>query len=146
MHKQKAILKEEIEREIRIRKKLLQTLEELPIDLFCEAFPSGSWGTSWGYDFIFNLPFDFALVDAVKEFMALQFPDHKKVHESRIVWDASKEAGHFLDYEIEDRRGSRLKFSFRTGKEGTTCVLNKIGEKSTPVYEVVCGEGAAEAL
>jgi len=133
-----------IAREVEGRKnrmdRALEGLGKVNINLIEEAFPQGSWDFGIFYDIEFRLPFSFELIESFKSFMEMQYPAQKLQREWRHVWDEHKSAGHFLYYD-------GFEVSFRTEREGTTCVLNKIGEtnKVVSIFEVVCSEGAAEA-
>ncbi len=148
MKTQKRILQDSIKREIATREKQLANLERLPINLISEVFPNCHWSNSWLNSFECTLPFDFSLIATVREFMQMHFPNEWKLkRENQFVWDSSKDAGHFLEYETtEENYWDRVEFqfAFRTGREGTTCVLNEIGKKEVPIYEVICSEQAKE--
>jgi len=107
-------------------------------NLLTQAFPEGTWSYSYNYDF--NLPMRFALIDEVKLFMREQFPDAKLNDDRQYVWEES--AGRFVKYRYD---GNAIEFTFRTTRNGSTCILNKIGEetKVVPIYEIVCSEAAA---
>jgi len=141
-------LKEDIE----ARERQLKKVERLPIEVLKERFPEGSWSASWGDTFEFCLPYSFALIPEVKSFMRNAAPEFELERENQYVWDrgeANPSAGFFLEYNTnEDTWRERIHFqiAFRTGREGTTCVLNQIGTKEVPVYEVTCAEGAAESI
>jgi len=147
MKKQKEQLKKSIQWEIDQRMKMLEKLERVPCGLISQCFPDGTWITYWSQGFEFTLPFNFELIAQVRAFMTEQFPEYKLLRENQFVWDTSKTAGHFLEYEThEEDRTDRtwFQFGFRTDHKGTTCVLNKIGEKTVPIFEVICSEGAKE--
>lgn len=127
----------------------IASLDRLPIELLGENFPGCTWFRTYGKQFECTLPFDFQLIDKVRKFMQENLPEFQLKRENRYVWDTQKSAGHFLEYETtEDHWSERAMFSiaFRTGHSGTTCVLNQIGTKEVPVYEVICAEGAKETL
>lgn len=128
------LIKAQIRSEIREREQLLELVDLLPADYVQEVFPQGSWNKSWLGGFDFRLPYSFELINQVKEFMALQLPDWKHEYESSHVWDASKEAGYFIDYSHHDpdsKKQVKFQFEFRSGKTGSTCVLNQIGTKQS---------------
>lgn len=138
------VLKAQIKSEIREREQLLELVDLLPADYVQEVFPQGSWYKSWIGHFDFRLPYSFELIKQVKEFMALQLPEWKNNYESSHVWDASKEAGYFIDYIHPDPKNRvKFQFEFRSGATGSTCVLNQIGTKQVPIFEVVCSQEAA---
>jgi hypothetical protein len=147
MKTQKEQLAESIHYEIDARKRLLEKLERIPTGLIAQSFPDGRWTTFWSSGFEFTLPFDFKLIEQARVFMAEQFPGFELVRENRFVWDSSKSAGHFLEYETREQYSADrawFQIAFRTDRKGTTCILNPIGEKTVPVFEVICSEGAAE--
>ncbi len=147
MKTQKEQLIESLNCEMEKYQRLLEKVERIPVQLFAEAFPNGRWTNFWGSSFEFALPFDFKLINQVKVFVSMQFPEFVLSRENQFVWDTSKSAGHFLEYETqEDSWRDRVTFqvAFRTEKEGTTCVLNQVGKKEVPVYEVICKDGASE--
>jgi hypothetical protein len=147
MNKQKQRMIKEIQEDVDRLTSLLGEMEILPIGLISQAFPLGKWGVkSWGFGFEFTLPLDFALVEEFKTFMSIQFPDYELEREVQHVFDTSKEAGRFLEYRMKRKPFTKIEAAFRSGKEGSTCVLNKIGEKTMPIYEVICSEGAKETL
>lgn len=147
--KAKEYLRRSIQGEIDSRQQQLRALSRLPVNLFCQAFPEGSWSASWGGGFEFTLPFNFVLIEQIKQFVSEQFPEYELKDERRHVWDESKAAGHFLEYSTKESAWSdrsRFEIAFRTQRAGTTCVLNQIGEKKIPIFEVICSEGAKETL
>lgn len=120
---------------------------QIPVGLICEAFPQGEWHNLALGGFEFRLPMSFELIEDVKCFMALQFPEFKFNRQNQHIWESSGDAGIFLNY----KKGSwsdddvvTFDFAFRSSEEGTTCVLNQIGTKEVPVFEVVCGEQAKD--
>jgi hypothetical protein len=143
----KELLIEYIVYEIGKKQKQLSVLERLPINQLSEAFPNGVWTVSWADSFEFTLPLTFSLFDVVKDYMRDQQPDFKMARESQFVWDESQRAGHFLEYEATiDSARVRFQFGFRSHREGAQCVLQQIGTKVVPIFEVVCPEGAKEPL
>ncbi len=68
-----------------------------------------------------------------------QLPEYKIGRDFQVVWDSGG-AGYFIAYSNDKLK---FDFAFRSSEQGSTCVLNKIGEKSVPVFEVVCGQEAA---
>ena len=124
-----------------------KNLEKIPVDLFQQAFPDGEWHNSWAGGLVFTLPYNFQLIEIVKAFVQDQFPEFELYHEHQNVWGREKEAGYFLYYRTTDKYGfgdSTFEVAFRTGRDGTTCVLNQIGTEEVPVFEVTCEEGAKE--
>lgn len=147
MKTEKQRLTDSIQREIKSNQELLKRLEKVPIGLISQAFPQASWWASWGDRIECSLPMSFSLVAEVKEFMAMQFPEFILDDERQHVWDAQKQAGLFLKYSTKNKYGlpeTRFEFGFRSERDGSTCVLNKIGEKTVPIFEVTCKDGAEE--
>lgn len=137
-------MKERIQQEIDARQKAMVVFEQLPASLIAEAFPQGRWYYDWIGNFEFTLPYSFELINTVKEYMELQNPEWKYQREQQLVWDSSAAAGYFIYYQLgEYPNRITFEFAFRSGEKGTTCILNKIGEKQIPVYEVVCSQQAA---
>jgi hypothetical protein len=132
---------ERFEHDIENRKKLLDSFKKLPLNIIQEAFPEGHWYVSWIDQFEFVMPYVQANFQVVKDFMAEQFPDYVKGRDFGTVWDiGGGSAGMFFKYSHDDIGWD---FAFRSGEKGSTCVMNKIGEKSVPIFEVVCGQEAA---
>jgi len=134
-----------VDRDIRNFEKLRKRvcLMRTVIDLMEQEFPQGSWSVTWLCEAVFALPFDNSLVLAVKEFVATKLPEFEEMRDQQYVWDNSVEAGRFLEWSD----GSLyFEVSFRTSREGSVCVLNQIGTKVVPVYEVVCSQEAADEL
>jgi len=118
----------------------VEKIKTLPIELVKQAFPEGGWGENRGSDFVFTLPLRFELIDVFKEFSRVQGWQVKNLR--RYVWD-DKRAGDFIDiYDLENNY--LFEVALRSSVEGSTCVINKIGEEMKPIFEVICGEGAKE--
>lgn len=142
-------LKDSVTREIEALNDKLAALDRLPVNLIAEAFPQGNWTNSYGSRYEFTLPFDFALIKTVKEFMSLQFPDFALKSERQFVWDESKDAGYFMEYSTGEKDWHEavwFTIGFRISKKGSVCVMNQIGTKQVPVFEVICADGAKETL
>ncbi len=120
--------------------KMRKMVEELPIELVKQVFPMGHWSEFWMYEYEFTMPLDFALEAQFIEFIELQGWGHDKLR--RTVWQDSKEAGDFITVNVSKSLDFRA--AFRSGTQGSTCVLNKIGEEMKPVYEVICSKGSDE--
>ena len=136
-------VKDSILREIKTRQEALGVFDLLPAHYLQEVFPNGHWRFDWISNFEFVLPYSFQLIETVKQFMTDQMPDWKAGRDFQCIWDGSNAAGYFLSYRNE---ALNIKFdmAFRSSEEGSTCVLNKIGEKTVPIFEVVCSQQAAE--
>lgn len=147
---QKQMLVNYVMKKIEENKKRLDELELLPIDLLSQAFPEATFGLEWSWYFEMQLPMRQTLIEEVKRFVKEQFPEWEIDNERQIVWDEAKSAGFFIEYLVQkstkETGWKRLEFhvAFRSSKSGSTCVLNKIGEKTVPVYEAVCSEEAAK--
>lgn len=115
-------------------------IETLPINLIAEAYPQGIWDPyCWdGPEFL--LPLDFSLIQSVKDFMALQFPEASFRREYQIIWEMRASAARFLKYEFPP--SCELEFRFESSREGSNCKLHQIGveQVAKPIYEVTCGE------
>lgn len=140
-----------IQAEIESHVRLLSKLERIPIEQLKDQYPQGTWSTSWGETFEFTLPYSFELIAQVKKFME-SLPQFKFERENQYVWNrdhSGPSAGFFLEYSTGEptwRECARFQIAFRTGREGTTCVLNQIGTEVVPVFEVTCQEGANESF
>lgn len=142
-------LKDSVTWEIEKLNHELADLDRLPVNLIAEAFPQGNWVNAWTGRYEFTLPFDFALIKTVKEFMAMQFPNFILASEHQFVWDESKDAGYFIEYstgEEDWRKAVWFTIGFRISTKGSVCVMNQIGTKEVPVFEVICADGAKETL
>lgn len=126
-------------------------LEHLPLDLVQQAFPQGKWYVSYvGIEF--QLPYSFPLFSEVRTFMDIQFPEWKKPNELIPNTLSGSTTYAWMIYTIYDEKhplGSyQLEFDFNSGREGTTCVISKIGQEERmqtfPIYEITCPDGAAE--
>lgn len=115
-----------------------QLMYSLPLQLIKDAFPEGHWGEWWLSDYEFTLPMRFELVQQFEEFCELQGYEVHGLHS--MVWD-DKNAGTFAD--VNTGSGS-FHLAFRSTREGSTCVISKIGEEMKPIYEVTCADGAQE--
>ena len=138
-------LNKEIERQIDKYLEQRKNLADMPIELVEQAFPQGHWQDWWGSAYQFVLPLSFQLVEDFKEFCHLQGWRHTDPHQ--IVWD-SGHAGVFMYVSLleEGNLYPQFEVAFRSEKKGSTCVLNVIGTKEVPVYEVTCPEGAEENI
>lgn len=137
--KEKERLLKSIEWDRTMIERRVERLNALPIDLISEAFPDGSWCPTWGYEYEFTLPMRFELIGKFEEFCKLQGYEIK--HARRHVWD-DKNAGDFMDVYVNE--SISFVAAFRSTKEGSTCVISKIGEEMKPIFEVICSEGAKE--
>jgi hypothetical protein len=126
----------------------LESVDFIPIDQIAEAFPEGNWAWYRSSEEIeFLLPYDFALIDRVKKYCQ-DVLGYEKGYESQHIWDMGKsgEAGMFIHFHnpADRKYNHTLRIAFRTAQTGAKCVVKQIGVKETPVYEVVCEEGAKE--
>lgn len=147
MTTQRENLVKALELEIEYANKKIALLEKLPIETIADAFGSGNWEQSWGGSFEFCLPYDFSLISKFKKYMEENWPDFRMYGERQFVWDEQKSAGLFLEYETKDGNfygRTRFSVAFRSSRNGSTCVLNPIGTKEIPVFEVICADGAKE--
>lgn len=142
MKTKRQYLLQSIENDFELLKERKDALEKLPIELVLQCFPNGDWQHQYGRTYGFVLPMSFALVEEVKEFCRIQ--GYTIRNERTYVWDQQAAAGTFFDAYIDDR--VYIDFQFRSGREGSTCVLQKIGDKSVPIFEVVCIDGAKEGV
>jgi hypothetical protein len=122
----------------------LEDLKSIPIEAIEEDLPDVVFDIVWtGYHIRATLPYDFAVrAEARKVMKRLGWT---LLRENQIIWEDSGEAGYFIDFKHPDTH-VELDFVFQTTKEGSTCVLHKIGDetKTVPIYEVICAEGAKE--
>ncbi len=130
---------EKIEKEIKERHDAIEYAKKLPINELAEAFPAGKWNYDWIGRFEFALPYSFELIEKVKA-EVVKFAEIRNT--TTHVW-SDKEAGYFISCKSV---GGYFEINFRTTREGTTCVLNKIGEEviTKPIYEVICSQAAAD--
>jgi hypothetical protein len=122
-----------------------ELLDCLPIEQIQDAFPMGEWGEWWTTGYEFALPLSFQLIDEFQEFVQQSGWAVYNVHNH--VWDDSAAAGTFFDVYLNPNEmcGTRyFHVAFRSTKEGSTCVVQQIGTKEVPVYEVTCADGAEE--
>jgi hypothetical protein len=128
-----------LEEDLETRKKNLEKIKKLPLTLIQEAFPEGQWYYTWIGQVEFIMPYTQAKFQVVRDFMKDQLPDYKVGRDFQCIWDSGG-AGYFMAY---SKDGISFDFAFRSNQEGSTCVMNKIGEKTVPVFEVVCSQEAA---
>lgn len=145
LHKEKQrLLKEamtEMEWEINRISRLSSIILSMPIGLIAQAFPIAKFvKNSFSIDIV--MPMSFPLIQEVREFMAMQFPDYKLTYDHQIV--SGSYAFHTLTYDIPDV--GRFDIYFKMSEKGSTCVLNPIGTETVEktVYEVVCSQAAAD--
>lgn len=147
MNTQKEELIASVTREIERKTKALKRLEVIPVNELSEQF-GGHWWLDITEKFELSMPYDFAMIGKVKEYMAEKFPDFRISREKQYIWNSPEPAaGYSLEYETtEEDWWERTCFDimFRSGNKGSTCVLNKIGEEVVPVFEVICADGAKE--
>lgn len=131
--------KTELEWETKRINKILQCVEETPINLVCQVFPMIK-AQKDSFSVLFVAPLSFSLIDNVKLFMSEQFPDIELDNDHRYMWGNT--ATHYLTYKIN--KDVKFDFQFRSGEEGSTCKLNPIGKrnKEEVIYEVVCSQEA----
>jgi hypothetical protein len=134
-------LLEDIEKDRERLDKRVQTLNILPIEEIEAAFPEGYFSHITGCAYDFDLPWDFKLIQKVKDFVA-QHSDWRISWENQKAWN-EKDASHWFTVYI-DKEYHQIDFNFKTKIAGTTCAIQQIGFEQKPVFEVVCGEGAAE--
>jgi len=125
-------------------RQLQERCEIIPMEQIENMFPEGEWAALSDGTPEFTLPMSFALISSVREIMAMAFPEYELTFDHQFLWEDSGQAGHFLHYRPDGRYSHEFSFGFRSNVEGSTCVLNKIGEAMKPVYEVVCSEAAAK--
>jgi len=130
----------DIEEDIERKKNSLEEFKKLPLSLIQDAFPEGHWYYTWIGSFEFIMPYTQASFQVVRDFMKDQLPEYEIGRDFQVVWDNSSGAGYFIAYKKDSLH---FDFAFRSSEQGSTCVLNKIGEKTVPVFEVVCGQEAA---
>jgi hypothetical protein len=152
MKKSKQILnliQASLEKEIIRYKKDCSTIERYSnlINLVSQAFPMCEFNPY--YTLSCELPLSFSLIEELKLFMELQFPDTVLSYDTRSVYEGS--AVHYLSYTFPEdsnfpQTSSVLSFQLRSSISGSTCVMNKIGTKMVEqnIYEVVCSQEAAE--
>ena len=131
-----------IEKEIEFKKGEITRVKNSPINLIAECFPQARY-TKYDNEIDFWLPFQFELIQVVKDFMAMH-TDYRMSSERR---DVGENAIHTVKYSCPGL--VRIEFYFSTAEEGTTCVLNQIGTKmieahEQPIFEVICTKGAEE--
>jgi hypothetical protein len=135
---------EYINRQIEERQEAIRVFESLPVSYIEECFPQGEWHYDWIGNFEFRMPYAQEWIEIVKQFMVDQLPFWEQGREFQCVWDSSSGAGFFITYHSTESRRLKFDFAFRSSVAGSTCVLNKIGEKTVPVFEVVCSQQAAD--
>ena len=113
------------------------------LDTFEEVFPHADMSI-WTNEIDIWLPFDFEMISQVREYMLIQW-NRANPEENRYF--SGSTGVHKLVY--RDFLGFRFEFLFATNRDGTTCILNKIGEEEIPasmkpIYEVICTKGAEE--
>jgi len=129
----------QMEEDVESKKRSIEEFKKLPLSLIQDSFPEGHWYYTWIGQVEFVMPYTQASFQVVRDFMKDQLPEYKIGRDFQVVWDSGG-AGYFISYSKDDLR---FDFAFRSSTPGSTCVLNKIGEKSVPVFEVVCGQEAA---
>lgn len=132
-----------IDSKIRSLEEQKENLKLIPIELFYQAFPEVNFSTDSFGSFTFLFPMSFEIIETVQKFISEQFPEWKVWTDNQFVWDESKRGGRFIDYHIGNSHIT-VSVDFRSEVTGSTCVLNKIGTKEVPVFEMVCSEQAAE--
>lgn len=133
-------IKEMHETEVR----LLDLCDLAPLQLIEEMFVEGGWYHMYGSNIEYRLPFVFAYASMIVSVME-HFPEWKLMSDSQFVWDSSGSAGRFFEYRLKGHDYyKRFNICMRSDVEGSTCILNKIGTKEVPVYEITCSEGALE--
>lgn len=117
----------------------VRATEALPLGLLAEAFPEGVWEMHYDGPALV-LPYNFALIPAIKDFMILQYPKVLLAREYPIIWEEHGTAAYIINYIFLPN--VMLEFRLDSSAKGTTCVLNKIGERTKiiPVYEVTCSD------
>jgi hypothetical protein len=138
----------EIENDIQRLGRLHNVAQKIPMNLISQAFPEGHWSQRW-FDVDFELPMSFPLIETFMQFMKDQLPEYELRYDNQYVWEESKKAGRFIQYSYFDKavpESIDLQVSFRSERNGSTCVLNPIGKKTKEItlYEVVCSEDAAK--
>jgi len=141
-----------IKEEIAEQEEALKTLEYVPFERFVEVFPEGSWHKGWRgdcrYGFHYNMPYVNKTIHEFELFIATEFPEWKKFN----IWENVDASGAVfdLDYHLPiPYQKMCITVRFLSNNPGSTCVLNKIGEKEipakiVPIYEVVCKQEAAD--
>lgn len=109
----------------------LAILEVLPDDLIKEAKIN-----TYSTDFNIELPYS---IEAFYKARRQLGKGWKRVQ----TW-GNAEPGHTykcIAYKHADFPNTEIRFSLQLESDnGSTCKLNQVGEKVTPIYEVVCGE------
>jgi len=136
-----------IKEEIAEQEEALKILEHVPFERFAEVFPEGSWSESFG-NLHYNMPYVNKTIHEFELFVATEFPEWKKLS----IWENVDASGAVfdLDYRLPiPYQKMCITVRFLSNNPGSTCVLNKIGEKEipakiVPIYEVVCKQEAAD--
>jgi len=137
-----------IEEEIEEYENEIKMLKHVPFERFVEVFPEGSWHRSFRYGFHYNMPYVNKTIREFELFVATEFPEWKKSNDWQNV--DSNGAIFDLDYRLQKPYQKMcITVRFQSNNPGSTCVLNKIGEKEVPakivpIYEVVCKQEAAD--
>ena len=137
-----------IKDEIAEYKKEISLIEQVPFDRFSEVFPEGKWRSSCRNSLHYDMPYVNKTIHEFELFVATEFPEWKK----SSVWQNvdSNGAVFDLDYRLPaPYQRMCITVRFQSNNSGSTCVLNKIGEKEipakiVPIYEVVCKQEAAD--
>lgn len=132
----------ELDQEITKIESSREATKKLPLSLFEEAFPQGRWDLRWmGKDFEFTIPFDKSQIPLINE--VAKKAGYHMIRDFQCIWENDKSAGYFMYFSSEDT-SSFFQVGMRSSREGSTCVLNPIGVKEVPIYEVVCSPEATQ--
>lgn len=142
----KSDMQRQIESQIKHQQERLADIETLPIDVLQGAFPEGKWEASM-WDIDFKMPYDFSTIALIKWFLTdvlgwEERQDRRWINYGKAYWAITYKAP------ISDNPHRPYFDVFACNEnDGSTCVLKQIDTelKETPVYEVICKEGALEA-
>lgn len=129
--------------EIRRYEEAREKLSNFPMESIEEAFPGGRWSYDRLFELNYDLPLDFKEVDRFQSWMKENLPEWDLWGEFRHAW-SPKSAVVNITYHLVGQISFEVNFRYR--EEGSSCAIHYVGDEKSPVYEIVCLDGANEPI